>query len=487
MDAGISSTACCSTKPEEPQMLDLCDHLDQICLDIASPFDEHCDKNEDDSNLAQAYRKRHSSFYGGPESCQRTKRITKLYRILFKPNQTQLQAAQNVLMEIDHFDWGLDDLDDLWFGIAVPMKETLRYYQYRAPPGLSAWCYQLMGRPDLAMLTEQANKTVAKDHKERARRPALRSNASFHITTQTPPSLSQLCAAAVLIEDPVILPTELEFHSLEEASSDQSVAGRFSDDMRIIDVAKMLNYTQEEKVQMHESIAEMTRHHQEENISFGGACFWFKTDSNVAASVPMIKLDIKISSPPILIQPDPAKVEKLAWSRFHAGVATGLSLSVEPEEFDSSQISLAHPEEPDNRHAGYLIGLGLNQHLRSINRVQVFRYLETKHEMTSIGVLIGLSSAFVGTADPRGDGAHPLLGLNQPTTTIDFSLTSPAATLALALLYLKTGRSEAAMLCEIPQTPVRLEHIRLDLLMIRALARGLIMWDSIKVDTSWME
>ena len=79
------------------------------------------------------------------------------------------------------------------------------------------------------------------------------------ITTQTPPSISQLCAAAVPIEDPVIPPTELEFHSLEEASSDQSVAGRFSDDMRIIDVAKMLNYTQEVKVQMHESIAEMTR------------------------------------------------------------------------------------------------------------------------------------------------------------------------------------------------------------------------------------
>jgi len=609
MDAGISSAACCSSKPEEPKMPDLCDHLDRIRLAIASPFDEYFDKNENESNPAQAYRKQHLGFYGGPESCQRTKRITKLYRILFKPNQTQLQAAQNVLMEIDHFDWGLDDLDDLWFGIAVPLKETLRYCQYRAPQGLSARCYQLMGRPDLAMLTEQASKTVAKDHKERARRPALRSNPSFHITTQTPPSISQLCAAAVPIEDPVIPPTELEFHSLEEASSDQSVAGRFSDDMRIIDVAKMLNYTQEVKVQMHESIAEMTstdvaRHYSNffvgiirrtMSLPFGGACFWFKTDSNVAASVPMIKLDIKISSPPILIQPDLAKVEPLAWPRFHAGVAAGLSLSVKPEEFDSSQISLARPEELDDRHAGYLLGLGLNQHLRSINRVQIFRYLETKHEMTSIGVLIGLSSAFVGTADPRvssiiaahvpamhptesiqlqvspltqsagfvsfgilhmgtanrrlsdgmlremgrtwrvltdtpdgcresytlcagigyglvmlgkgtesdtlahkdlmrtfksliqGDGAHPLPGLNQPTTTIDVSVTSPAATLALALLYLKTGRSEAAMLCEIPQTPARLEYIRPDLLMIRTLARGLIMWDSIKVDMSWME
>jgi hypothetical protein len=63
----------------------------------------------------------------------------------------------------------------------------------------------------------------------------------------------------VIIEDPVIPPTELEFQSLEEVSSDHSVAARFSDDMRIIDVAKMLNYTQEVKVKMHESIAEMTR------------------------------------------------------------------------------------------------------------------------------------------------------------------------------------------------------------------------------------
>ncbi|KAI9630542.1 hypothetical protein KEM48_013863 [Puccinia striiformis f. sp. tritici PST-130] len=430
----------------------------------------------------------------------------------------------------------------------------------------------LMGRPDLAMLTEQANETAHKDHKVYARRPALRSNSSFHITTQPPPSISQLCTAAVPIEDPVIPPTEVDFHSLEEASSDHSVAARFSDDMRIIDVARMLNYTQEVKVQMHESIAEMTstdvaRHYSNffvgiikrtMSLPFGGACLWYKTDSNVAASVPMIKLDIRISSPAILIQPDLAKVEPLAWPRFHAGVAAGLSLSVKPEEFDSSQISLARPEELDDRHAGYLLGLGLNQHLRSINRVQIFRYLEIKHEMTSIGVLLGLSSAFIGTADPRvssiiaahvpamhptesiqlqvspltqsagfvsfgilhmgtgnrrlsdvihplcgarlwasdvrkrtesdtpahkdlmrtfksliqGDGAHPLPGLNQPTTTIDVSVTSPSATLALALLYLKTGR---------------LEYIRPDLLMIRTLARGLIMWYSIKVEMDWME
>ncbi|KAA1069674.1 Anaphase-promoting complex subunit 1 [Puccinia graminis f. sp. tritici] len=609
IDATFSFSACYTGKLEEPKMPDLCDHLDRIRLAINSPFDELFEKSADDLNPGQVYQRPNVGFYGGPESCQLTKQITKLYRILFKPDQSLLQAAKGVLIEIDRFGWGLDELDDLWFGIAVPLKEALRYCQYRAPQGLSARCYQLMGRPDLAMLTEQANETVAKDLKVNARRPALRSNSSFHITTQPPPSISQLCAAAVLIEDPVFPPAELDFHSLEEASPDHSVAARFSDDMRIIDAAKMLNYTREVKVKMHESIAEMTstdvaRHYSSffvgiirrtMSLPFGGACFWYKTDSNVAANVPMIKLDIRISSPAILIQPDLAKVEPLAWPRFHAGVAAGLSLSVRPEEFDSSQISLARPEELDDRHAGYLLGLGLNQHLRSINRVQIFRYLETKHEMTSIGVLLGLSSAFIGTADPRvssiiaahvpamhptesiqlqvspltqsagfvsfgilhlgtanrrlsdgmlremgrtwrvltdtpdgcresytlcagigyglvmlgkgtesdtpahkdlmrtfksliqGDGAHPLPGLNQPTTTIDVSVTSPAATLALALLYLKTGRSEAAMLCEIPQTPARLEYIRPDLLMIRTLARGLIMWQSIKVDMDWME
>ncbi|POV99511.1 hypothetical protein PSTT_13741 [Puccinia striiformis] len=605
-----SFPACYTVKIEEPQMPDLCGHLDRIRLAINSPFDEFFDTRDDNIIPGQVYQKQTVGFYGGPESCRRTKRITKLYRILFKPEQTLIQAAQGVLIEIDRFGWGLDDLDDLWFGIAVPLKEALRYCQYRAPQGLSARCYQLMGRPDLAMLTEQANETAHKDHKVYARRPALRSiRLSMLITTQPPPSISQLCTAAVPIEDPVIPPTEVDFHSLEEASSDHSVAARFSDDMRIIDVARMLNYTQEVKVQMHESIAEMTstdvaRHYSNffvgiikrtMSLPFGGACLWYKTDSNVAASVPMIKLDIRISSPAILIQPDLAKVEPLAWPRFHAGVAAGLSLSVKPEEFDSSQISLARPEELDDRHAGYLLGLGLNQHLRSINRVQIFRYLEIKHEMTSIGVLLGLSSAFIGTADPRvssiiaahvpamhptesiqlqvspltqsagfvsfgilhmgtgnrrlsdgmlremgrtwrvltdtpdgcresytlcaglgyglvmlgkgtesdtpahkdlmrtfksliqGDGAHPLPGLNQPTTTIDVSVTSPSATLALALLYLKTGRSEAAMLCEIPQTPTRLEYIRPDLLMIRTLARGLIMWYSIKVEMDWME
>lgn len=148
------------------------------------------------------------------------------------------------------------------------------------------------------------------------------------------------------------------------------------------------------------------------SLPFGGACFWYKTDSSVAVNVPMIKLDIRISSPAILIQPDLTKVEPLGWPRFHAGVAAGLSLSVKPEEFDSSQISMARPEELEDRHAGYLLGLGLNQHLRSINRVQIFRYLETKHEMTSIGALIGLSWAFIGSADPR-QPIDSICGLHQ--------------------------------------------------------------------------
>lgn len=330
-------------------------------------------------------------------------------------------------------------------------------------------------------------------------------------------------------------------------------------------------------------------------LPFGAACFWYRTDPNISAAVPLIKLDVKIIPKGLIIQPDPAKLEASSWPKFHSGVAAALSLAVLPGAFDSSQISLDRPDEPDERHAGYLLGLGLNRHLLLISRLQIYRYLEAKHEMTSTGLLLGLSATFMGTGDARassiiaahvpalhptksvelqvspltqsagfvsfgllhlgtgnrrvsdgmlrelartrrvmtdtpeacretytlcaglgyglvmlgrgtesstpahkdlmrtfkslihGDGAHPLPGLNPPTSTIDVSVTSPAATLALGLLYLKTGRQEAVTMCEIPQTETRLEYIRPDLLMLRTLSKCLIRWDAIEADMGWVE
>ncbi|CAK9780760.1 hypothetical protein CC85DRAFT_277308 [Cutaneotrichosporon oleaginosum] len=69
---------------------------------------------------------------------------------------------------------------------------------------------------------------------------------------------------------------------------------------------------------------------------------------------------------------------------------------------------------------------------------------------------------------------------------IDPTITSPGATLALGLMYLRTGRRDIADTLEIPQTEIALENIRPDQLLVRTYARALIMWDDIRGTVDWI-
>lgn len=89
---------------------------------------------------------------------------------------------------------------------------------------------------------------------------------------------------------------------------------------------------------------------------------------------------------------------------------------------------------------------------------------------------------------PAGDVRGPTNG--QPTSraaTPDLNVTSAPATLALGLMYLRTGRQDIAAILEIPQSPSDLQFIRPDLLYARTLARGLILWDEIADSEAWID
>lgn len=89
------------------------------------------------------------------------------------------------------------------------------------------------------------------------------------------------------------------------------------------------------------------------------------------------------------------------WPLFHLGVASALSISPEAKEIDTSWIVFNKPSEPTNRHAGFLLGLGLNGHLKKIARWHLLNYLTTKHVLTSVALLLGLGVSYIGTKDPK--------------------------------------------------------------------------------------
>ncbi|EIN05861.1 hypothetical protein PUNSTDRAFT_106906 [Punctularia strigosozonata HHB-11173 SS5] len=70
--------------------------------------------------------------------------------------------------------------------------------------------------------------------------------------------------------------------------------------------------------------------------------------------------------------------------------------------------------------------------------------------------------------------------------TFDLNLSSPAATIAVGLMFLRTGRRDVAHLLAIPDTTVELNAIQPSFLMVRAIARALIMWDEITPSKEWV-
>ncbi|KAI5304878.1 Anaphase-promoting complex subunit 1 [Ascosphaera pollenicola] len=147
--------------------------------------------------------------------------------------------------------------------------------------------------------------------------------------------------------------------------------------------------------------------------------------------------------------------DKAAWAFFHNGVATGLSISKSVKGIDTSWILFNKPPELTNRHAGFLLALGLNGHLKTLAKWVAFKYLTPKHTMTSVGLLLGLSVSFLGTMDTfitRLLCVHVTRMLPAGSAELNLSpLTQTAGVMGIGLLYCgcQHRRMSEVMLSEI--------------------------------------
>lgn len=147
--------------------------------------------------------------------------------------------------------------------------------------------------------------------------------------------------------------------------------------------------------------------------------------------------------------------EKVCWAFFHNGVSTGLAISKASKGIDTSWILFNKPHDLTNRHAGFLLALGLNGHLKSLAKWVAFKYLTPKHTMTSIGLLLGLSASYLGTMDTlitRLLSVHVTRMLPLGAAELNLSaLTQTAGIMGIGLLYCNSQhrRMSEVMLSEI--------------------------------------
>ncbi|KAL8721420.1 MAG: hypothetical protein Q9225_001895 [Loekoesia sp. 1 TL-2023] len=280
--------------------------------------------------------------------------------------------------------------------------------------------------------------------------------------------------------------------------------------------------------------------------------------------------------------------EKVSWAFFHAGVEAGLCISKDAKGIDTSWLLFNKPHELKNRHAGFLLALGLNGHMRNIAKWASYKYLTPKHTMTSIGFLLGISASYLGTMDtnitrllsvhvtrmlPAGaaelnlspvtqtsgvmgigllycntqhrrmseimlseientdqeENANPLeslrdegyrlaagfalgyinlgrgrdlkglrdmniverllvlaVGTKRANLVHVLDQATAAATIAIALIFMKTDDVTVARKIDVPDTIHQFDYVRPDILLLRTVARHLIMWDQIRPSPAWM-
>uniref|UniRef100_A0A8D2LEX7 Anaphase-promoting complex subunit 1 n=1 Tax=Varanus komodoensis TaxID=61221 RepID=A0A8D2LEX7_VARKO len=490
----------------------------------------------------------------------------------------------------------LRDLESLPFGVALPIRDAI--YHCRQQPA-SDWpeavCL-LIGRQDLSKQACEGNL------------PKYKSDTQ------------------VLSSD---MPSTAESEEEDDGMNDMNqevMSLIWSEDLRVQEVRRLLqsahpvrvSVVQMPEVSDHEYIEEKENRllqlcQRTMALPLGRGMFTLFSYHPVPTEpLPIPKLNLTGRAPPrnttvdlnsgnIDVPPNMA-----CWANFHNGVAAGLKIAP-ASQIDSAWIVYNKPKNAElaNEYAGFLMALGLNGHLTKLATLNIHDYLTKGHEMTSIGLLLGVSAAKLGTMDmsitrllsihipallpptsteldvPHNVQVAAVIGiglvyqgtahrhtaevllseigrppgpemeyctdresyslaaglalgmvclghgssligmsdLNVPEQlyqymvgghrrfqagmhrekhkspsyqikegdTINVDVTCPGATLALAMIYLKTNNRSIADWLRAPDTMYLLDFVKPEFLLLRTLARCLILWDDILPSSKWID
>ncbi|PRQ70979.1 anaphase promoting complex subunit 1 [Rhodotorula toruloides] len=558
------------------------------------------------ASIAENFSLVPSGFYGSAVVPNRlTSAIIRLYSLLSdgSAGRPAPRIHSAVRYMLDELHWTAEDLDGLTFAVVLPLCEAIRSCQLDPPDNWPVEAYNLIRRTDLARQHGASQRTA-------------------------PASRSQPAAIAASIDELAQrvagLPTS-SAGSASPTSTNASLnpvprAARFNEDKRLEEVTRMLQFEDPVTISAGDrTIDQLTPQIQQSvllalsqrtlSLPVGWGIFRFRTKTlHPSDAIKIGKINtaariVPMPSPVALVEKEReptagAPPDRFEWPDFHAGVSAALELQLDGgQAVDSSQISFNRPADLDSRHAGLLYGLGLSGQLGSMLSSQAYDYLKSKHDPTSVGILLGLAASYLATGDatvtsvisihlpalhpPRssslnvsgmtqaaaavalglvhfgsarrnyadvllrelcgikvtsiddgsqcreayalsagfsfglimlsagrrdktrsskevdhlrvfralilGESNNALPGAQSAKNVTDVNVTSPAATVAVGLTYLRSERKDVAEMLEIPSTPRNLDYVRPDLLLLRTICRNLILWDQVAKSKEWVE
>ncbi|KAG0072652.1 Anaphase-promoting complex subunit 1 [Linnemannia elongata] len=388
--------------------------------------------------------------------CEQTRKVATFYTALMDGDTGDQSAVRAIVEER----FSTTQLDQLPFGISVPLREALWKCRNNPPPDMDSYALSFIGRNDLAELKSN-------------RMPG------YYIKP-----ISQVADApkrqdfATLCKEDTPQERENDMESTGTEIAEAEITNmRFGADKRIEETQKMLQSSVMLKIRPKDEPGlnedDLRISHQEVlrklalrtlALPVGRAILTFGTMTQILTQrcpFPDITLTAKIL--PVygetefdisLLGGDQA----MSWPLFNNGVAAGLKISSTSKDVSPSWIIYNRPDNLSCNHAGFLLALGLTGHLRKLAWSHVWRYLSYKHELTSTGLLLGLSCAYIGTMNTA---TTKLLFLHAPAllpkdgSEFNLSLlTQVACVLGIGLVYAETSNRRMAevMLTEIGST-----------------------------------
>lgn len=332
-----------------------------------------------------------------------------------------------------------DNLRTFPDGIAEPLYDSLLSYQSDPPKTWLDRLVDLIGRDDLLV---ESDDDVSHPQVSKIHAPPTHEALKDHHTAGN-----------------ASLDTEV-FHSFDaSAEADRVTVTKliFREDRRVQDAAKLVN-------QLRPPVAECSPEHDWSEadlleaqkdlvqlvtmrtlaVSLGRAMMQYNARVPLVTEkvhIPAFSLQCLMRPMGVTLSADKALFteDKVCWAFFHNGASTGLTISKAAKGIDTSWILYNKPPELTNRHAGFLLALGLNGHLKTLAKWVAFKYLTPKHTMTSIGLLLGLSASFLGTMDTlitRLLSVHVMRMLPPGAAELNLSpLTQTTGLMGIGLLY----------------------------------------------------
>ncbi|KAG8964454.1 Anaphase-promoting complex subunit 1 [Tulasnella sp. 419] len=511
------------------------------------------------------------------------------------PDNSPLGRARKMVMVMQGYG-GQMDYQKLPFGLMVPVMEAIRLCQDQPPMDWPAVAYDIVDRPDLAkMASGDGGFTFGDAYKYKREHEGKKEKKTIRDIVQE----AKMAADGLTVQPEANDPFSREFTDI-----------RFGIDRRMEEVERMLQSSYVTTVKIHGrpelNESDLAKEHQgfailiserTMSLSLGRSIYTFGSLGQIDSDsylIPRLELNVRLVPHGVTVPIEVNRIQPDArvWAEFHNGTAAALRIARPARGVDSTWIAYNRPAELTSEHAGFILGLGLNGHLREMYTWHTFSYLTPKHDLTTVAILIGLAASYVGTGDLMitkmltvhtpallpvgsaelnlafttqmaglmgigilylgrkdrrmaeaalqeiggrdfnridvtnehreaysinaalafgmimcGQGANSsspadlemiaklrALVHGQPSAPdgknsqpiYDVTITSPAATIALGLMFLKTGRQDIASMFDIAHTPLILSRIQPSTLLITTLARLLILWNDITPSVEWV-